>query len=70
MLFIFKRCEYNDNKILLFKNSSFLLTTLFVVIIWFLKFIIKNKSNKDNFDINRFKNILNRKKLTLTFKVF
>ena len=69
MLFIFKRCKYNDNKILAFKNLSFLLKTLFVIIIRFFKFIIKNESNKNNFNINNFKDILNRKKLILTFKI-
>ena len=33
MLFIFKRCEYDNNKISTFKNLSFLLKTLFVIII-------------------------------------
>ena len=70
MLFIFKRCEYNDNKASIFKNLSFLLKTLFVVITRFSKFIIKNKSNENNFDIDYFKNILNRKRSTLTLKIF
>ena len=70
MLFIFKRCEYNDNKALIFKNLSFLLKTSFVVITRFSKFIIKNKSNKNNFDIDYFKNISNRKRSTLTLKIF
>ena len=70
ILFIFKRYKYNDNKILAFKNLSFLLTILFIIIIYSFKFIIKNKSNKDNFDINYFKDISNRKKLTLIFKTF
>ena len=33
ILFIFKRYKYNDNKILIFKNLLFLLTTLFIIII-------------------------------------
>ena len=68
ILFIFKRCECNDNKILAFKNLSFLLKTLFVVIIRSFKFIVKNESNKDNFDINHFKDISNKKRSILTFK--
>ena len=52
MLFIFKRCEYNDNKISTFKNLSFLLITLSVIILRSFKFIIKNESNKNNFNIN------------------
>ena len=42
MLFIFKRCEYNDNKTLAFKKLSFLSKTLFVIIIRSFKFIVKN----------------------------
>ena len=70
MLFIFKRCEYNNNKTLAFENLSFLLKILFIVIIRSFKFIIKNKSNKNNLNINHFKNISNKKKSILTFKVF
>ena len=70
MLFIFKRCEYNDNKISAFKNLSFLLKTLFIIIIWPFKFIVKNELNEDNFDINYFKNISNKKRSTLIFKTF
>ena len=68
MLFIFKRYKYNNNKILKIKNLSFLLKTLFVIIIRFFKFIIKNELNKNYFDINYFKNILNRKRSILTSK--
>ena len=70
MLFIFKRYKYNNNKILAFKDLSFLLIILFVIIIRSFKFIIKNESNEDNFDINYFKNISNKKRLILTFKTF
>ena len=70
MLFIFKRYKYNDNKILTFKNLSFLLKTSSIVIIRPFKFIIKNESNKNNFDINHFKDILNKKRSTLTPKIF
>ena len=70
MLFIFKRCEYNDNKTLAFKNLSFLLKTLFIIIIRSFKSIAKNKSNKNNFDINHFKNISNKKRSISTFKIF
>ena len=70
ILFIFKRCKYNDNKILAFKNLLFLLKILFIIIIRSFKFIIKNEINENNFDfdINYFKNILNKKRLILTFK--
>ena len=70
MLFIFKRYKYNDNKTSIFENLSFLSKTLFVIITRFFKFIIKNKSNENNFDINYFKNISNKKKSILTFKIF
>ena len=70
MLFIFERCEYDNNKVLAFENLSFLLKTSFIVITRFSKFIVKNESNKDNFDINHFKDISNKKRLILTFKTF
>ena len=69
-LFIFKRYKYDDNKTLTFENLSFLLKTLFIIITRSFKFIIKNESNKNNFDINHFKNILNKKRSILTFKTF
>ena len=70
VLFIFKRYEYNNNKTLVFENLSFLLKTSFIIIIRPFKFIVKNKSNKNNFNINHFKNILNKKRSILTFKTF
>ena len=70
MLFIFKRCEYNDNKISTFKNLSFLLKTSLIVITRSFKLIIKNESNNDNFDMNYFKDISNKKKSISTFKAF
>ena len=68
ILFIFKRCEYNNNKILISKNFSFLSIILSIIIIRFFKFIIKNESDKNNFNINSLKDILNRKRSTFTFK--
>ena len=68
ILFIFKRCEHNDNKIFLFENLSFLLKTSFIIITRSLKSIIKNESNENNFDMNYFKDILNKKRSTSTFK--
>ena len=70
ILFVFKRCEYNDNKISTSKNFSFLSITSFVVITRFFKLIIKNELNEDNFDINSLKNISNKKKLTFIFRAF
>ena len=70
MLFIFKRCEHNNNKTLAFKNLSFLSKTLFIIITRSFKFIVKNKSNENNFDMNHFKDILNKKGSTLISKIF
>ena len=70
ILFIFKRYKYNDNKVSAFENLSFLLKTLFVVIIWSFKFIVEDKSNENNFDIDYFKDISNKKRWILTFKIF
>ena len=70
ILFVFKRCEYDNNKILISKNLSFLSTILFIIIIRSFKFIIKNELNKDNFDINLLKEISNRKRSILIFKTF
>ena len=69
MLFIFKRYEYNNNKILAFKNLSFLSKTSSIIITRSFKFIIKNEFNEDNFDINYFKNISNKKRSILTSKI-
>ena len=51
LLFIFKRYKYNNNKMSLSKNLSFLLIISFVVNTRFFKFIIKYKSNDDDFNI-------------------
>ena len=69
MLFISKRCEYDDNKISTSKNFSFLSITSSVVTRSF-KLIVKNELNEDNFNMNSLKDILNRKRITLTFKTF
>ena len=70
ILFFSKRYDHDNNKISISKNLSFLSTTLFIIIIRSFKFIVKNESNKYNFDINHFKDISNKKKLILTFKIF
>ena len=70
ILFIFKRCEYKNNKILALKNLSFLSITLFIIIIQSFKPIIKNELNEDNININFSKDISNRKKSTSIFKKF
>ena len=68
MLFVFKRCEYNDNKTSTFKNLSFLLKISFIIITRSFKSIIKNESNKNNFDIHYFKDTSNKKRSISTFK--
>ena len=68
ILFIFERCEYNDNKVSTSKNLSFLSITLFIIITRSFKFTIKNELNKNNFDINFSKDI--KKRLILIFKTF
>ena len=60
ILFVFERCKYNNNKILISENLSFLPTILFIAIIRPFKFTIKNESNEDNFDIYSLKDIRKR----------
>ena len=69
MLFVFKRCKHNNNKISISKNLSFL-SIISSVVTRSLKFIVKNELNEDNFDMNSSKNILNKKKTISTFKTF
>ena len=70
ILFLFKRCDYNDNKILISKDLSFLSNASFIIITRSFKFIIENDSNENNFDMNYSKNVFNKKRSTLTFKTF
>ena len=70
ILFIFKRYKYNDNKTSTFENLSFLSKTLSIIITRSFKFIVKNESNKNNFNMNHFKNISNKKRSILIFKTF
>ena len=58
ILFISKRYKNNNNKILIFKNLSFLSIILFIIIISF-KSTAKN-SNEESFNINFSKNIKKR----------
>ena len=64
ILFLFKRYNYDDNKISASKDLSFLSITSSVVITRSLKFIVENDSNEDNFDMNHSKDVSNRKELT------
>ena len=64
ILFLFERCDYNDNKVSTSKDLSFLSITSSVVITRSFKSIVENDSNEDNFDINHSKDVLNKKRST------
>ena len=64
ILFIFKRCEYNDNKVLITENLSFL-SIISSIIIISLKSTVEN-SNEESSDVNPSKDT--RKKSTSTLK--
>ena len=68
ILFFFKRCDHNNSKILTSKDLSFLSNALFIIITRSFKLIVKNDSNENNFDINYFKNVFNKKRSTSIFK--
>ena len=63
MLFIFKRYIHNNNKILTFKNLSFLSKTSFIIITRSFKSIIKNESNKIRYKL--FQKHLKEKKIDI-----
>ena len=68
MLFVFQRYKHDNNKISLSENLSFLLITSFNNIKRSLKFIAKNKSDEESFNMNSSKDI--KKKSTSIFKTF
>ena len=71
ILFVFERYEYDNNKISITKNFSFLSIISSIVITRPFKPIVKNESNKDNFDMNHSKDISNKKRsisIPRTFK--
>ena len=68
ILFLFKRYDHNNNKILTSKDLSFLSTISFIIITRSLKLIIENNSNEDNSDMGHSKNVSNKKKSTSTLK--
>ena len=70
ILFLFKRCDHDNNKISTSKDLSFLSITSFIVIIRPFKSIVENDSNEDNFDMNYSKDVSNKKRLTSTLKTF
>ena len=68
ILFVFERCEHDDNKISITKDLLFLSIIPFVIIIRPLKLIVKNESDEDSFDMNYSKDISNRKRLISIFR--
>ena len=64
ILFLFKQCDYNNNKISTSKDLSFLSNASSIVITRPSKFIVENDSNENNFDMNYSKNVSNKKELT------
>ena len=70
ILFLFKRYNYDNNKILILKDLSFLPITSFIIITQSFKSIVENDLNEDISDMNHSKDVLNKKKSILTFKAF
>ena len=68
ILFLFKRCDHDNNKILTSKDFLFLSNALFVIIIRSFKSIVENDSNENNFDMNYSKDVFNKKRSTLIFR--
>ena len=66
MLFVFERYKYDNNKVSSLENFSFLSITSFDNIERSLKFIIKDKSDEESFNINSSKDI--KKRITSTFR--
>ena len=64
ILFLFERCDYDNNKVSASKNLSFLLITSFIIITRSFKLIIENDSNENNFNTNHSKDVSNKKKST------
>ena len=62
VLFLSKRCDHNNNKILIIKDLSFLSIPPIIIIRPF-KLIIENDSNENNFDMNHSKDVSNKKRL-------
>ena len=63
ILFLFKRYNHNDNKILISEDLLFLSIISLIIITRSFKFIVKNDLNENNFDINYSKNVSNKKEL-------
>ena len=66
ILFIFKRYEYDDNKVLAIEDLSFLSIISFIIITS-LKFIAENL-DEESFDVNSSKDM--RKRSIFIFKAF
>ena len=70
ILFLFKRYDHDNNKILTSKDLLFLSNASSIVITRPFKFTVKNDSNENNFDINYSKDVFNKKRSTSTLKTF
>ena len=70
ILFFSERCNHDNNKILTSKDLSFLSIILFIIITRLFKLIVENDSNENNFDINHSKDVSNKRRSILTFKIF
>ena len=68
VLFVFKRYKHDDNKILLLENLSFLSIISFNNIKRLFKFIVKNESDEESFNMNSSKDI--KKRSTSTLRAF
>ena len=68
ILFLFKRCDHDDNKILTLKDLSFLSNAQSVIITRPFKPTVENDSNENNSDMDHSKNAFNKKRSTLTLK--
>ena len=70
ILFLFERCDHNNNKILTSKDLSFLSNVSSIIITRPFKLIVENDSNENNFDMNHFKDAFNKKRSILILKTF
>ena len=70
ILFFLERYDYNNNKISILKDLSFLSINLSIIISRSLKSIIENDSNENISDINHSKDVLNKKKSISILKTF
>ena len=66
ILFLFKRCDHNNSKILTSKDFFSLSIISSIVITRSFKFIVENNLNENSFDMK--KDVLNKKRLILILR--